>query len=579
MRAEINSAGSRNVLMPWFPLALTAAIYILTSGGRAVIDYDEGHYSQVALQMVQRGDWVTPYDNGVRFLEKPPLMYWLTAASFRCFGIHEFALRLPTAIGVLALVWIVMRMARRAAGDREALIAGVCTSFSVGTYLFTREALHDIWLVLFIALAMHALLEWHRDPGHPRGPALLFYAASAGAVMTKSLVGVAFPAGIAVVFFLLMRERPQWRALHILPGALLFLLLTVPWHWLAAVRNAGFLWSFFVNEQFLRFIGRNDPPVVWSIPLATFWVLNLIWFFPWTAFIPAAISESRKPMDNGRRALITLSWAWAAVILTFFSVSGRLEHYFFPALPALVLPVALALGREGDSRTVQWGFRGLAILGILVLVLGAGAGIWYYVSRTSPQPSQGARTDVIAESDFSILAEMPVSIMRSLLRPALITVLTLAGGCAAALWMEIRRRRAAAVLCITAVMTVICGMTQWSLILCEDLISSKKFGMAVAGAAQPGDHLVIVGDYESANSISFYQPLHIEVFDGVAYSLIPGMRFPDAPRIVLKGTEFKELWRSGKHTFVVIPEARRSELTPGGKEMLRVLDRTLVRNY
>ncbi len=404
-----NAAGGWSKYAFLLPLLLTAVVYIPSSGHRAVIDYDEGHYSQVAMQMVARGDWVTPYDNGVRFLEKPPLMYWLTAASLRLFGINEFALRLPSALGVIALVWIVMLMAKDAAGDRAATIAGLCTAFSIGTYLFTREALHDIWLVMFLALAMYAFLEWYRDPLHSLWRALLFYAALGGAVMTKSLVGVAFPIGIVVLFFLLMRERPKWYTLHILPGSVLFLVLVVPWHWLAAVRNEGFLSSFFVNEQFLRFIGRHDPPIVWSVPLLTFWALNLVWFFPWTVFIPAAFMAGRKPMDIPQRVLARLAVAWAVVILGFFSVSGRLEHYFFPAVPALALLVGLALSKTEDSAAIRWAFRSLAVLGLVVLAAGAGFGIWFAAGHGF-ENTAAVRADVISETDFSILEEMPAAI-------------------------------------------------------------------------------------------------------------------------------------------------------------------------
>jgi 4-amino-4-deoxy-L-arabinose transferase-like glycosyltransferase len=579
MAAATISAGSRSKFMRWLPLLLAAVVYISTTSGRAVIDYDEGHYSQVALQMVERGDWVTPYDNGVRFLEKPPLMYWLSAASFLAFGINEFALRLPTALGVIALVWIVMRMARRAAGAQAAFIAGLATAFSAGTYLFTRETLHDIWLVLFIALAMHAFLEWYHDPKHSLGRALLFYASLAGAVMTKSLVGVAFPVGIVVLFFLLARERPKRRTLHVLPGTLLFLVLALPWHWLAAIRNTGFLWSFFGNEQFLRLIGKHDPPIVWSVPLLTFWALNLIWFFPWTVFVPAAIVAGRKPGNGNQRALVRLAWAWAAVILGFFTVSGRLEHYVLPALPPLSLLVALALSQTEEQKAVRWAFRVLAILGLMILAAGIGFAVWMAVTGHSIEGSAIARTDVISETDFSILAEMPAAILRQLTRPAAVTILSLAVGFLFALHFENRRRRTLAVVAVSAVMMVVCGMTQWSLIICEDMISSKKFGLAVAREALPGNHVVVVGDYESANSISFYQPLHIEVFDGVAYSLIPGMKFPDSPRIVLTKDEFAALWSAGQRTFVLLPKTRLNELNLKGLVVLEVMDRILIRNH
>jgi hypothetical protein len=133
-------------------------------------------------------------------------------------------------------------------------------------------------------------------------------------------------------------------------------------------------------------------------------------------------------------------------------------------------------------------------------------------------------------------------------------------------------------MCLVAVVVAICGLTQWSMVICEDMISSKSFGLAVAREAMPGDHLVVMGDYESANSISFYQPLHVEVTDGVAYSLIPGMKYPDAPRIALSPEEFASLWKGSERVFALVPASRRSELSPAGIEMLQVLDRVLMRN-
>jgi hypothetical protein len=555
---------------------LAAVVYLPTSGGRGVIDYDEGHYSQAALRMAQSGDWVTPYCNGVRFLEKPPLLYWVTAASFRVLGPSELALRLPTALAIVALVWVIGRMARRAAGTDAGLAAGLAAAFSVGTCLFTREALHDVWLVLFMSVALHGFLEWHRDPRRPLGPALLFYGALAGGFLTKSLVGVALPLGIAVLFFLLSRERPRWRSLHLLPGSLLFVALAVPWHAMAAVRNPGFLQAFFLNEQVLRFLGRHDPPVLWAVPLLTFWALVPVWFFPWTAFVPAAVAASRAPARDDERALARLALAWAVVVLAFFSFSGRLEHYVFPALPALSLVVGTALARS-DGKAVRWGFRGLAALGLLVLVGGVVAGLWLAVAR----PGLGGaveRGSVLPETDFSILAEMPAAILRGLLGPAALTIAALALGFPVALRLEARRRRRAAVLAIGAVMVVFCAAVQWSLVVCEDLISSKRFGVAVAREARAGDHVVIVGDYESANSLSFYQPLHVEVVDGVAYALVPGLKYPDAPRVVLTRAELEALWRGAGRVFALVPRDRLGEWGLGGTEIAAGPDRVLLRS-
>jgi 4-amino-4-deoxy-L-arabinose transferase-like glycosyltransferase len=578
MATETREGGNWGKLSMLLPLLLTGILYLSTTTGRAVVDYDEGYYSQPPLNMIKSGDWVTPFANGVRFLEKPPLLYWLTAASFKIFGINEFALRLPTALVVIALVWIVMRMARRAFNERAAMIAGFSMACSVGTYLFTRETLHDVWLVFFIALAMYAFHKWYSDPLHSLRPALLFYAAIAGAMMCKSLIGVAFPVGIIAVFFLISREWPKWRLLHLVPGLLLFLALTVPWHWMAAIRNQGFLNFFFVGEQFLRFFGKREPPVLWSVPLLTFWGLILVWFFPWTAFLPAAFADSRKPADERHRIIVRLCVAWLVVILGFFSFTDRLEHYAFPALPALALLISGALSKIDGSRPVRWGFYGLAIVGALILAFGLCAGAWLAAGHGFEYSSTGP-TNRLAEADFTILADMPASILRNLLKPAVITIIVTAIGFPIALLFERRRRRMHAVICLAVVMMLICGMIHWSFAICEDLIASKKFGVAIAQASQPGDRLVVVGDYESANSLNFYQPLNVEVFDGLAYALIPGMKFADSPKIVLTKLEFDAAWQSETRVFALIPHSRIGELEPGGAEIMRVLHRSLVRNH
>jgi 4-amino-4-deoxy-L-arabinose transferase-like glycosyltransferase len=560
------------------PLILTTIVYMATSN-RAVIDYDEGHYSQVAKQMLLRNDWITPYDNGVRFLEKPPLMYWITALSFRFFGISEFALRLPTVLAVVALVWIVTWMAARAAGQLSGVIAGVCTAFSVGTYLFTREALHDVWLVLFLTLAIYAFWEWHGNPQKSLPFSLLFYAAAAGAVMTKSLVGIAFSAGIVFVFFLLRKERPRWRALHIVPGIGLFLLLVIPWHLMAALRNHDFVWSFFLNEQVLRFFGKHDPPIPWSISLPIFWLLIPVWFFPWTAFLPAAVVTCQKSSEREEASLMHLCLASLIVILGFYSVSGRLEHYAFPVLPPLSLAVGVALSQTGQRKSVTWGFRTLAIVSATLLLAGFVLFVWLSAAGFPFAGDAGARTSVVAETDFSILEDMPGHLQRQLLPPAAVTLCVLAVAFGTALLFEHRRKRLAAVFSITAGMVVVCAMVQWSLVICEDLISSKKFAHSLSAQARPGDRLVVFGDFESANSMTFYQPLHMEICGGVAYSLIPGMKYPDAPHIVLAPAEFESLWKGRERVFALMPKTRLPGIVPRGVQVLEVADRVLIRNH
>jgi hypothetical protein len=220
----------------------------------------------------------------------------------------------------------------------------------------------------------------------------------------------------------------------------------------------------------------------------------------------------------------------------------------------------------------------LAILGVLVLALGIGAGIWL-ASGQSIQLGATNSPDRLAETDFSIMADMPQEIVSNLLRPAAITIAFLGIGFVAALWFETRSHRVYAVMSLAAVMMVVCGMTHWSLNICEDLISSRKFALAIAREARPGDRLVVVDDYESANSLNFYEPLPVEIFDGSAYALIPGMKFPDAPKIILSREEFQGAWRSADRVFALVPIGRIGELGLNGTEMIRVLHRVLIRNH
>ena len=562
----------------WLPLVLSAVIYLGTTTNRGVVDYDEGYYAQPAVRMAEQGDWATPYANDVRFLEKPPLLYWITAASFKIFGIREFALRLPTALAVIALAGLVMYAASLAVGSRAAGIAGLCMAFSVGTYLFTRETMHDVWLVLFLTLAMTAFLQWRLYPDRPLWPALLFYAALAGGVMCKSLIGLAFPVGIVVLFFIWERKLPAWRSLYLLPGGLLFLALTVPWHWLAEIRNEGFLEFFFVGEQFLRFLGRREPPVLWSVPLVTFLGLVPLWFFPWSVFVPAAFASARKTDSDKTRVLFRLAIVWIVVVLGFFSFSARLEHYVFPALPAFSLLVAVAFSRQGESKAIMWGYRVLAVLGTLALIFGIIACVWFLMGNMPPANTSGP-ANRLAENDFSIMAEMPPEIIRGLLAPAAVTIPVLAAGFWIALIMEKRRRHQAAMLAVAAVMTTVCVMAHWSLNICEDLISSKKFGQAVAMQAQPGDRLVVIGDYESANSLNFYQPLRVRIVEGTAYALLPSLKYPDAPEILLDHDKFMSAWQSEERVFALLQEEMAGKLALGGVPVLRVLHRVLLRNH
>ena len=567
------------------PALCAAALYLTCAAGRAVLDVDEALYVQVPQQMRARHDWVTPYVNGVRFFDKPPLLYWFLAGLYRIFGTTEFAAHLPPALAVVATTWLLTRLARRVAGPLAGLAAGVSFAMSAGTYLFTRETLHDGLMVLFMVLALDAFFRWSADPRHRTACVLVGAAALAGGVLSKGLVGIALPVLIVVAVLALSPERPRLRPGQALLGGAVLLILAMPWHVLASLRNPGFLRHYVLNEQLLRFINRREPLDFESIPLPFFLALLLVWLFPWTAFLPAVASLPRTFGADGseRSRLVHLGLVWTAVVLVFFSVSARLEHYAFPALPPLALLTGLALSAETErtQRVVAAGFRALAGLGLLIGAVAVGGALWIW---TKGLPASGSSIRAAAQqaagTDFGPLADLPAPVAARLLWPAAGTAAALAIGLLGAWWLDARGRRVGAILTLSSAMAAFGVFAHASMRICEDVVSSKRFGVALAGLRLgPGDHVVVVGDYETANSMSFYAPVRLEIVEGQAPTLAAGLREPDAPRMVLSRADFEAIWNGEGRACVLSPEEGLGGLgLASGIELTRSLGRVLVCN-
>jgi 4-amino-4-deoxy-L-arabinose transferase-like glycosyltransferase len=574
-------------LAPLFLLLVTSAVYLVTATDRALLDDGDALYAAIALQMAEGGDWVTPVVNGVRFLDKPPMMYWLMALSFRTIGHSEFAARLPSALAVVGTSWLLYLIASGSVHRVNGFIAGLVSAMCVGTFLFTRMVFPDILLVFFLTLAMAAFWRWYRDPGGPARPALLYCAALAGAVLTKGIVGILFPAAIVILFLAWSRDLAALRRFPFGKGAILFLVIALPWHMMAAIRTPGFLWYFFVNEQLLRFLGRRIPADYESISVPAFWILCLVWLFPWSAFLPAIRAAYLRSAGIGTRPLLRLSLCWAATILGFFTFSSRIEHYSLP----LIAPAALLIGitltpanhgpgpaRTDASRWVDRGFAALALLGIAV-GLAVTAALVIYGCDAGPAQSSGTRHTQAYPFYFAPLFDLPQEMVAGLRAPAAGMCAALALGFPAAWWVNRRGRRMPAVLLVALVMAAFDLLAFQSLGICEDAISSRQFGRELGRVYRPGDSLITFGDYEAANSINFYAPMPLEMCEGTAAVLSWGLRYQDAPRRILSQAEMKSRWNGPSRTFLLVPDARIADLSlKRPYEVLRSAGRTLLCN-
>jgi hypothetical protein len=276
-----------------------------------LLDDADATHSSAARHMALSGDLVTLQVNGVRYLEKAPLPYWLVALSFRILGFNTFAAHLPQAIGVLLLTLLGYHWAYRAFNGRAAFYTGLATLTSAGVFLFTRYFIPEILLSLFLCTALHCLLqslgEKNGEPPASFSPgtcAYLMWIALALAVLTKGLVALVFFFGAATLYLIFSGEYKNWRSLKPFTGPLLFLLIAAPWHILAGLRNTGgmnghgFFWFYFINEHFLRFLGKRYPMDYNKLPGYLFWSLHLVWLFPWSLFCGVLIRRAYVSFTN-----------------------------------------------------------------------------------------------------------------------------------------------------------------------------------------------------------------------------------------------------------------------------------------
>ena len=354
-----------------FLIALTSAIYVGSAGIPALLDDADSLFAEVGREMNARHDWITPYTNSIRFLEKPPMFYWLTSISYGVFrSATAFTARLPTALAVVALVLVTYQIGKLVFGWRAGFFGGLALATSAGTFLFTRIVLPDPNSDAVAGRCCSMPSCAGSGPESKTAPLVWMYVFAALAVLTKGLIGAVFPA--AIVFFTLLATGTlkDARQLVSAKGLLIFFVISIPWHVLAGLRNPGFFWFYFINEHLLRFIGGRYPMNYPTMPLVPFWLLHLVWLFPWSMYLLAWFrpDQVKRAMAGSGRGFVLLV-TWALTVLIFFlvgDVTPRVLHtiLIFPALALL----AGAQCADCWERGRKWPGVALASLGVLIAV-------------------------------------------------------------------------------------------------------------------------------------------------------------------------------------------------------------------
>jgi 4-amino-4-deoxy-L-arabinose transferase-like glycosyltransferase len=544
-------------------------------------DADSAH-AEAAREILLRHDWVTLHENGIRYLEKAPLPYWGMAAAFRLFGFTEFSARLPLALCVLILLFLICQFGRKFLTAEAGFWAAVVFLTSFGPYLFTRILIPDVAVGLWIAVTLYFFFSgWQQS--HPSLLSCWAVAATVALnVLTKGLIGLVFPGAIIFVFLLLVRDLRHLLKMRLVSSSLVFLAIAAPWHILAARYNPpqgvakGFLWFYFVNEHFLRYIGKRYPVDYGTVPLLLFWGLLLVWCMPWSAFFPQALAQIRMrlPRVSGSRqspeAVSLLLFSWAAVILLFFSFSTRQEYYLAPALPALALLIGNWLAREAQSapgsalsRSGQISASVLLVFGLLV---SATALTLALISKSAPAGTGLA--DLLAKNPGAYVLSLGHFLdltgkAMSLFRWPLIG--TGSAFCLGPLlnWLLRRRdspRLANGALVLMMILFIEC--THAALGVFAPVLGSKPLAVAIKQVYQPSELIVSDGEYSLTSSINFYTGIQEFILNGRINGLWYGSLFPDAPPIFLDDEQFARLWAADKRVYLVTAsQDRRAYLT------------------
>jgi len=545
-------------------------IYLAGMFTPALLDDVDSVHAEAAREMLYRHDWVTLYTNGIRYLEKAPVMYWTIATSYRLFGVSDWSTRLPLMLGVLGLLLATYKLGQYAYGEDGGLYAAVVLATSIGPYIFTRFLIPDVLVGLWLAIGYLFFLRSLEEDPPSRLTCWGFAVTCALNVLTKGLIGLVFPAGAIGLYLLLTRNLKHLLRLRLVSSTVVFFVIAAPWHILAAIRNPaqgsvkGFLWFYFINEHLNRFLNKRVPPGYDTVPLLIFWGLLLAWLLPWSAFLPQALRDIPMRwhdlpgrLDRRQRSNL-LFFLWALVIVGFFSFSTRQEYYTIPGLPGLALLVGGWLARESESNANAADRKAGRISSTVLFVFGVLGFIGgMYLLSVSHLPSPNADlADLLKKNpedyNFSLghVLDLTPRALGAFRGPLIGVSLGLLLGTGLN-WMLRRRGRPAlgnAVLAVMMVGLLACVHSSFSTF--SPILSSYKLAVAVRRYYHPGDVIVIDGEYHEASTVNFYTGVQVHVLHEPSGNLWYGSKFPDAPHIFETTESLATLWSGPSVVFL-----------------------------
>ena len=552
----------------------------------SLMDDVDAVQAQIAHNMLQSGDWVTARLDGIKYLEKAPLKYWMMAVSFLIFGVHDWAARIPIALATVMLCWVTTRFGIWAFGSRAGFYSGLVLTTSVGLFLFTRILIPDVILTLTVTLAMWSLLRaLEADERYPTWWAMGMWAAMGTGLLLKGLIAAVFPVAAGLLYLYLTRqlfERRTWKLLHPLMGVAVFLLIAAPWHVLATLRNPpyldftmhsergsyhGFFWFYFINEQVLRFLNMRYPRDYDTVPRLYFWLFHLLWLFPWSVYFPAVVKLSYRKTDRASRVRL-LALCWAGFILVFFTLSTTQEYYSMPCYPALSLLLGSAIA--GGSAALRWGTKAIAVVTSLA-ALAIVSILWMVRGMAAPGDIAVAlnQNPELYQLSLGHMADLTLRAFAYLRLPLAIAGVAFAVGAVGVWWRKPEkgtRNGACPIVALTIMMVLFFHAARLALVVFDPYMASRPLAEALLRA--PAGKLIVDDQYYTFSSVFFYTNRPALLLNGRVTNLVYGSYAPDAPQdVFIDDRDLRERW----------PQNQRYYLLAEGPQLPR-LERLVGRN-
>ena len=514
--------------IPLWLVALLALGFVLFGlGSFAILDNNEGLYAEIPREMLASHDWrmwVIPHLNGLPYMEKPPLLYWLTACSFALFGESEWSARLVPALSSLAcvtlLVWFGNAVRRPLAGRLAALMFVT----GLGVMAMSHVLMFDMLLTALLAAALmyaYRFVSEQETRFLRRG-----YAALALALLAKGLVALVL-FGLVMGLFTLLSARSVggfFRAMGkwFNPSALLVLIvIAAPWHVAASLTEPVFAWFYFINEHVLRFLGKREPHDYYAGAWWYYLPRMAIYLFPWSFILPCLLVRARGESGegdhdegHGGQHLSRFLWlAWLAP-LAFFSVSSaKANYYLLTVMPFAAFHLALALEKRGCLHGLV-----RTVPGVLIGLLAGLGGAAIAMRTVSGAPDElfvwgmsQTRFLMVATGGMSLLALAGAVIAWRVARIGLLAYLAL------------------------PVWTLVLLMT--TLPVLEPTISTRATAGYLQGALK-GHKVYLYRDFEQQSSLPFYLKQVLPVIDARSNDLFWGNKLREQNTVMISADAF-----------------------------------------